>query len=115
MIPPADVFQGMEKDSSLDPRREDVGVRDGPHDELRTQPVGPWSNLGRPREDSKAALRANFTLRPTKCVLGPKIIDFLGHWLGEGAIDLHDENIEKVQATPRPKTKNMQQFRHTFI
>ncbi|GFO29036.1 hypothetical protein PoB_005554100 [Plakobranchus ocellatus] len=33
------------------------------------------------------------------------MIDFLGYRLGEGAIDLQDENVENVLATPRPKTK----------
>ncbi|GFO38363.1 Zinc finger protein [Plakobranchus ocellatus] len=40
--------------------------------------------------------RANFTMRPTKCVLGARTIDFPGHRLGKGAIRLQNENIEKV-------------------
>ncbi|GFR81445.1 Pol polyprotein [Elysia marginata] len=48
---------------------------------------------------------ANFTVRPVKCVLGPSTIDFLGHRLGQGTISLHNENVEKVRNTPRPKTK----------
>ncbi|GFO16996.1 Zinc finger protein [Plakobranchus ocellatus] len=43
--------------------------------------------------------------RPTKCVLKAKAIDFLGHRLGEGAISLQDENVEKVRAATKFKTK----------
>ncbi|GFO21313.1 Zinc finger protein [Plakobranchus ocellatus] len=48
---------------------------------------------------------ANFTVRPVKCLLGSKTVDFLGHSLGRGAIGLQDENVEKVRNAPRPKTK----------
>ncbi|GFO35436.1 Zinc finger protein [Plakobranchus ocellatus] len=48
---------------------------------------------------------ANFTVRPVKCLLGSRTVDFLGHSLGRGAIGLQDENVEKVRNAPRPKTK----------
>ncbi|GFN82370.1 hypothetical protein PoB_000887600 [Plakobranchus ocellatus] len=47
----------------------------------------------------------NFTVRPAKCLLGSRTVDFLGHSLGQGAIGLQDENIEKVRNASRPKTK----------
>ncbi|GFO02545.1 Zinc finger protein [Plakobranchus ocellatus] len=47
----------------------------------------------------------NFTVRPVKCLLGSRTVDFLRHSLGRGAIDLQDENVEKVRNAPRPKTK----------
>ncbi|GFO43366.1 Pol polyprotein [Plakobranchus ocellatus] len=48
---------------------------------------------------------ANFTVRPVKCLLGPRTVDFLGHSLGRGAIGLQEKNVEKVKSAPRPKTK----------
>ncbi|GFO33846.1 hypothetical protein PoB_006035100 [Plakobranchus ocellatus] len=65
--------------------------------------VGPQSNLGRPRGDSEGALPVATTgelYRETNkmCAWGKD--DFLGHRLGEGAIGLQDESVEKVQAFP---------------
>ncbi|GFN91636.1 Zinc finger protein [Plakobranchus ocellatus] len=53
----------------------------------------------------KRLQEANFTVRPVKCLLGSRTIDFLGHSLGRGAIGLQNENVEKVRNAPRPKTK----------
>ncbi|GFN92535.1 Pol polyprotein [Plakobranchus ocellatus] len=56
-------------------------------------------------EAFKCLQEANFTVRPIKCLLGSRTIDFLGHSLGRGAIGLQDENVEKVRNASRPKTK----------
>ncbi|GFN74673.1 Pol polyprotein [Plakobranchus ocellatus] len=53
----------------------------------------------------KRLQEANFTVRPVRCLLGSRTVDFLGHSLGRGAIGLQDENVEKVRNAPRPKTK----------
>ncbi|GFO24074.1 Zinc finger protein [Plakobranchus ocellatus] len=53
----------------------------------------------------KRLQEANFTVRPVKCLLGSRTVDFLGNGLGRGAIGLQDENVEKVRNAPRPKTK----------
>ncbi|GFO16098.1 Pol polyprotein [Plakobranchus ocellatus] len=53
----------------------------------------------------KRLQEANFTVRPVKCLLGSRTVDFLGHSLGRGAIGLQDENVEKVRDAPRPQTK----------
>ncbi|GFO02199.1 hypothetical protein PoB_002870400 [Plakobranchus ocellatus] len=86
---PEDAIRNDELRDNPDPRREDADVRDGLGCGLRRQPVGPHSNLGGPCEDSERLFRwlqrANFTVRATKCVLGARTIDFLGHRLGEGA------------------------------
>ncbi|GFO28527.1 Zinc finger protein [Plakobranchus ocellatus] len=47
----------------------------------------------------------NLTVRPVKCLLGSRNVDFLGHSLGRGAIGLKDENVEKIRNAHRPKTK----------
>ncbi|GFO29427.1 Zinc finger protein [Plakobranchus ocellatus] len=52
----------------------------------------------------KRLQEANFTVRPVKCLLGSRTVDFLGHSLGRSAIGLQDENVE-VRNAPRPKTK----------
>ncbi|GFO16609.1 Zinc finger protein [Plakobranchus ocellatus] len=53
----------------------------------------------------KRLQEASFTVRPVKCLLGSRTVDFLGHSLGRGAIGLQNENVEKVRNAPRPKTK----------
>lgn len=49
--------------------------------------------------------KAGFTLRPSKCVLGSKNIEFLGHKLGAEGITPLSENIEKIKNALPPKTK----------
>ncbi|GFN90422.1 Pol polyprotein [Plakobranchus ocellatus] len=44
-------------------------------------------------------------VRPKKCVLGAKNINFLSHQFGEWAIDFQDKNVEKVSAAPMLKSK----------
>ncbi|GFN96039.1 Pol polyprotein [Plakobranchus ocellatus] len=61
-----------------------------------------WETLS---ELFKRLQEANFTVRPVKCLLGSRTVDFLGHSLGRGAIGLQDKNVEKVRNAPRPKTK----------
>ena len=41
------------------------------------------------------------TIRPTKCLF----FYFLGHWLEEGLIGLHEDNVTKIRDAPRPTTK----------
>ncbi|GFN79046.1 transposon tf2-12 polyprotein [Plakobranchus ocellatus] len=62
------------------------------------------------RELFRRLQQANLTARPKKCLLGAKAINFLGHRLGEGTIDLQDENVEKVRAATRPKSKKKVHF-----
>ncbi|GFN87566.1 Pol polyprotein [Plakobranchus ocellatus] len=57
------------------------------------------------RELFKRLPQANLTVKPKKCLLGAKAIDFPGQRLGEGTIYLQDENVEKVRAAKRFKTK----------
>ncbi|GFO24248.1 Zinc finger protein [Plakobranchus ocellatus] len=43
----------------------------------------------------KRLQEANFTVRPVKCLLGSRTVDFLGHSLSRGEIGPQDENVEK--------------------
>ncbi|GFO15205.1 transposon tf2-12 polyprotein [Plakobranchus ocellatus] len=54
------------------------------------------------RELFRRLQKANFSVRPINCVLGTKRITFLG--LEEEAINLQEENVEKVPDCV--KTKN---------
>ncbi|GFN75245.1 Zinc finger protein [Plakobranchus ocellatus] len=156
MTPPADIFQGMEKDqyfSKIDlsksyrqitVRKEDIlktaFVTMDCHYEFLTMPFGMMISGGTLTRAAKKLLcgmdnvvdyiddllihtetweahvktlselfkrlqEANFTVRPVKCLLGSRTIDFLGHSLGRGAIGLQGENVEKFRNAPRPKTK----------
>jgi hypothetical protein len=47
----------------------------------------------------------NLHVRPSKCVLGARKVDFLGHHLGDGEIGLQQFNISKIKSAPRPLCK----------
>ena len=47
----------------------------------------------------------NFTIRPSKCVLGTDNVDFIGHRLSEGMKGVKDDNVKKIMDAPRPTTK----------
>ena len=49
--------------------------------------------------------QACLTNRPSKCLFGAETIDFLGNQLKRGMIGLHEDNVEKIQNTPRPSNK----------
>ena len=40
---------------------------------------------------------ANFVARPTKCVFGATQVDFFGHCLEQGMIELQDVNVQKMR------------------
>ena len=48
---------------------------------------------------------AGMTIRPSKCVIGARKVNFLGHHVGEGVIGLHEENVLKIKNAPQPGTK----------
>ena len=39
----------------------------------------------------------NFVARPTKCVFGATQVDFLGHCLGQGMVELQDVNVQRMR------------------
>src|SRR5678815_3880373 len=45
------------------------------------------------------------TLRPSKCEIAVKDLEFLGHKLTEGVVGLQDDNIKKIRDAERPRTK----------
>ena len=45
------------------------------------------------------------TVRPTKCEIGCRNIQFLGHKIGNGRVEPLNENIEKIKTAARPSTK----------
>lgn len=48
---------------------------------------------------------AGFTVRPSKCQIGERSIEFIGHSISRGIIQPLDENVAKIQEAVRPKTK----------
>ena len=53
----------------------------------------------------KRLKEAKLTIRPSKCVLGAEKVEFLGHWVGQGIVGLHGDNIQKIKDAPRPCSK----------
>ena len=47
----------------------------------------------------------NLAARPTKCALGYKTIEFLGHNFSEGTVQTSSRLIKKIVEAPRPQTK----------
>ncbi|GFN87121.1 Zinc finger protein [Plakobranchus ocellatus] len=69
-----------------------------------------WKNHMRTlRELFSRLQQANFIVRPTKCVLKARTIDFAGHRLGEGAFSLQDEKWRKfgLHHDGRPRRRSM--------
>ncbi|GFN92046.1 Zinc finger protein [Plakobranchus ocellatus] len=62
----------------------------------------------------KRLQEANFTVRPVKCLLGSRTVDFLGHSLGRGAIGLQDENVEKPSISLCKDSTNKDIIVHAF-
>ena len=68
--------------------------------------TGTWEEHNKAlRELFRRLLAAGMTIRPTKCLFGVHIVDFLGHRLEEGLIGLHEDNVTKIRDAPRPTTK----------
>ena len=65
-----------------------------------------WESHLRALEELLGRLqRANLAARPTKCLFGTKLVDFLGHLVGGEWITVNDENLEKIRHARRPTTK----------
>ena len=48
---------------------------------------------------------AGMMVKPSKCVIGARKVDFLGHNVGDGMVGLHNDNVEKIKYADRPQTK----------
>ena len=57
------------------------------------------------REVLERLKKANLTARPTKCNIGYKSIEFLGHNVGQGQLRPVQNKVTAVRDAPRPKTK----------
>ena len=49
--------------------------------------------------------RVHLSVRPTKCYLGFKALDFIGHHIGEGSIHPQTQKVQQIVAATPPKTK----------
>ena len=60
---------------------------------------------GNSREVFSRLASAHLTARPSKCVIGSKSIDFIGHFIGQGGVEPNEKTSVKIQQAPRPTTK----------
>ena len=49
--------------------------------------------------------KSGLTIRPSKCMIGFQEIDFVGHLVGNGKLEMEEDKIDKVKNAPQPKTK----------
>ena len=62
-------------------------------------------HLSHINETLEALHAANFTVKPSKCIIGCREINFLGHIISQGVIKPDPEKTEKILRLERPKTK----------
>lgn len=48
---------------------------------------------------------AGITIKPSKCMIGYHVIDFVGHTVGNGKLRMEEEKMKQIQQAPQPKTK----------
>ena len=48
---------------------------------------------------------ANLNAKPSKCFVGFRSLDFLGHSVGNGVMRPNDDKLEAIKNAPRPETK----------
>ena len=48
---------------------------------------------------------ANLAVKPKKCIVGYKSIEFLGHQIGEGKMKTNPQLVRRISEAPRPVTK----------
>ena len=49
--------------------------------------------------------KAKLTLRPTKCFIGYDNVEFTGHVLGQGKLQMEQDKIDKIRNAAQPSTK----------
>ena len=48
---------------------------------------------------------AGLTIKPSKCMIGFGEIEFVGHMVGNGNLEMEEEKVTKIKNAPQPKTK----------
>ena len=51
--------------------------------------------------------KSGLTIRPSKCMIGFQEIDFEGHLVGNGKLEMEEDKIDKIKNAPQPKTKKL--------
>ena len=49
--------------------------------------------------------RAGLTLRPSKCAIGCDEVDFVGHKISNGEVQMDTSKLDKIKNAPQPQTK----------
>src|SRR6218665_2365700 len=74
-------------------------------DDVLCHTLGWTEHLVTLRDFFLSVRRAGLTLRPSKCRIGERAVDFLGHNIGDGMIQPRSGKIEKIAEAVRPETK----------
>ena len=75
-----------------------------------------WSDhLKHIRETLETLRKANLIVKPSKCHIGFRTINFLGHIVGKGNIKPDPVKIEKILNLTRPKTKKKEKAHELTI
>ena len=59
------------------------------------------------REVLSRLREAGLTASPRKCTWGGKVVEFLGHKLGDGRVSIPDRRVKATKDNVRPKTKKV--------
>jgi len=52
--------------------------------------------------------RAGLTVKPSQCYFGYANVEFLGHKVGDGKLEMLEDKVEQVASAPPPNTKKQQ-------
>ena len=63
------------------------------------------AHLSTLEEVFKRVRDANLTVKPSKCILGSRSIDFVGHGIAGGCLTTQDDKVQKVRDARTPSTK----------
>ena len=57
------------------------------------------------RETLRRLGNEGYTIRPTKCIMAARSVEFLGHTIGGGVKCLHANNVKKIAEAEPPRNK----------
>ena len=83
------------------------GAKDIEHyvDDIMAHTVTWEGHLTALRELFSRVSSAGLTIKPSKCMIGFGEIEFVGHMVGNGKLEMEEEKVIKIKNAPQPKTK----------
>jgi len=68
--------------------------------------TGGWdAHLQELQELFQRVRRAGLTVKPSKCYFGYPNVEFLGHVVGEGKLQMVSDKVEQIRSAREPHTK----------